>query len=64
MFGWGRKASVDERAKQIARMLGFIQHGLRTKSYEQFAASFSNPGADPTRWIAIAAKPISPCTSR
>ncbi len=47
MFGWGRKASIDERAKLIARMVGLVIDGLRTKSYEQFVLSFSNPGAEP-----------------
>ena len=32
---------------QIARMLAFIKHGMRTKSYQEFAASFSNPGSEP-----------------
>jgi hypothetical protein len=47
LFGWGRKASIYERAKLIARMVGLIIDGLRTKSYEQFVLSFSNPGAEP-----------------
>jgi hypothetical protein len=47
LFGWGRKASIDERAKLIARMVGLIIDGLRTKSYEQFVLSFSNPDAEP-----------------
>ena len=47
MFGWGRKAAVENRAKQIARMLAFIKHGMRTKTYQEFAASFSNPGSEP-----------------
>ena len=47
LFGWGRKAPIDERAKLIARMVGLVIDGLRTKSYEQFVLSFSNPGAEP-----------------
>jgi len=47
MFGWGRKRAVKNRAMQITRMLAFIKHGIRTKSYQEFAASFSNPGSEP-----------------
>jgi hypothetical protein len=47
LFGWGRKAAIDERAKLIVRMVGLIIDGLRTKSYEQFVLSFSNPGTEP-----------------
>jgi hypothetical protein len=47
LFGWGRKAPIDERAKLIGRMVGLVIDGLRTKSYEQFVLSFSNPGAEP-----------------
>jgi hypothetical protein len=47
LFGWDRHAAIEERAKQIARMLTFIKHGMRTKTYEQFTASFSNPGDEP-----------------
>jgi hypothetical protein len=47
MFGGGRKAAVDKRAKLLPRMIGLIVHGLQTKSYEQFIASFSNPGSEP-----------------
>jgi hypothetical protein len=47
MFGWGRKATVEERAKLIARMINFILYGLQTKTYEQFVESFSNPDAEP-----------------
>ncbi len=47
MLGWGRKAAVKRRAKLLARMIGLIMHGLKTKSYEQFVASFSNPGGEP-----------------
>src|ERR1700692_4907580 len=47
MLGWGRKAAVERRAKLLARMTALIMHGLETKTYEQFIASFSNPGAGP-----------------
>ncbi len=47
MFGGGQKATVDRRAKRLARIVAFIVHGLQTKSYEQFIASFSNPGSEP-----------------
>jgi hypothetical protein len=47
MLGWGRKAGVEERAKLLARMTAFILKGLQTKTYEQFVASFSNPGGEP-----------------
>jgi hypothetical protein len=47
MFGGGQKAAVDKRAKLLARMIGLIVRGLQTESYEQFIASFSNPGAEP-----------------
>ena len=47
MPSWARKAEVEERAKLLARMVPLIMHGLQTKSYEQFVASFSNPGAEP-----------------
>ncbi len=49
MFGWGRKSAVEERAQKIARLVEFIRHGMRTKTYEQFVATFSNPGAEPDR---------------
>jgi hypothetical protein len=47
MLGWGRKAAVEERAKLLARMVALIMHGLKTKTYEQFIASFSNPDSEP-----------------
>jgi hypothetical protein len=47
MFGWGRKGAVEKRAKLLARMVTLIVHGLQTKTYEQFIASFSNPGEEP-----------------
>lgn len=47
MFGWGRKAAIEKRAKQLLRMLAFIKHGMRTLSYDQFLGNFSNPGDEP-----------------
>ena len=47
MLGWGRRAAVEERAKLLARMVALILRGLQTKTYEQFIASFSNPGGEP-----------------
>jgi hypothetical protein len=47
MFGWGRKRAVEKRAKLLARMVTLITHGLKSKTYEQFVASFSNPGEEP-----------------
>jgi hypothetical protein len=47
MFGRGRTAAVEKRAKLLARMSALILHGLQTKTYEQFIASFSNPDAKP-----------------
>jgi hypothetical protein len=47
MFGRGRTAAVEKRAKLLARMSALILRGLQTKNYEQFIASFSNPGAEP-----------------
>src|SRR5579863_1736947 len=47
MFGWGRKGAVEKRAKLLARMVPLIVHGLQTQTYEQFVASFSNPGEEP-----------------
>jgi hypothetical protein len=47
MLGWGRKVGAEERAKLLARMVALILHGLQTKTYEHFIASFSNPGGEP-----------------
>jgi hypothetical protein len=47
MLGWGRSVAVEKRAKLLARMVALIMHGLETKTYEQFFASFSNPGTEP-----------------
>ena len=46
MFLRSRERIVNERAKQIARMVMFIVHSLQTKSYEEFVDRFSNPGVD------------------
>ena len=47
MLRWGRSVAVEKRAKLLARMVALIMHGLETKTYEQFIASFSNPGTEP-----------------
>ncbi len=47
MFRWGRQTAVDERAKTLARMVMLICHGLRTKNYDEFITSFSNPAREP-----------------
>ncbi len=47
MFGSERRTALEARAKQIARMVMVIVHGLQTKSYDDFAQSFSNPGNEP-----------------
>jgi hypothetical protein len=47
LFGWGHKAAIEQRAQRVARMLFFIKHGMQTKTYDQFVASFSNPGDEP-----------------
>jgi hypothetical protein len=39
--------SIEERAELIIRMVGYILYALKTQSYEQFAASFSNLGRPP-----------------
>jgi hypothetical protein len=46
LLGWGGP-EVDERVKLLSRMIALIVHGLRTKSYDQFVATFSNPGQEP-----------------
>jgi hypothetical protein len=47
LFRWGRQAAINERAKSLARMVMFICHSLRTKNYEEFVVSFSNPAREP-----------------
>ena len=48
MLGDGeQKTAVDRRAKRLTRMVAVIVRGLETKSYEQFIASFSDPGSEP-----------------
>jgi hypothetical protein len=47
LFRWGRQAAIDERAKSMARMVKLICHSLRTKNYDQFVDSFSNPAREP-----------------
>jgi hypothetical protein len=47
LFLWRRERGTDKRAKQVARMVTLIVHGLQTKSYDDFVDSFSNPGSEP-----------------
>jgi hypothetical protein len=47
MFGRDRWPEIEARAKQIARMVMLIVHGLQTKSYDEFVEKFSNPGKEP-----------------
>jgi hypothetical protein len=47
LFRFGRQSAIDERAKSMARMVMLISHSLRTKDYNQFVASFSNPAREP-----------------
>ena len=47
MLGWGRNSALEKRANLLVRMTALVMHGLQTKTYEQFIASFSNPGAEP-----------------
>ncbi len=47
MFGSERRARLEAHAKQVARMVMVIVDGLRTKSYDDFAQTFSNPGREP-----------------
>jgi hypothetical protein len=47
MFGRKRRAAIDERAKLMGRVVMLVTDGLCTKSYDQFAVSFSNPGEEP-----------------
>ena len=47
MFRWGRQSAINERAKMLAGMVMLICHGLRTKNYDEFVASFSNPAREP-----------------
>jgi hypothetical protein len=47
MFGIKRRAAIEQRAKLMARMVMLIIDSLCTKSYDQFAESYSNPGEEP-----------------
>jgi hypothetical protein len=47
MLGWGRRGAMEKRAEMLGRMIALIMHALKSKSYEQFVASFSNPGEEP-----------------
>lgn len=49
MLGRERRTAVEARAKQVARMVMVIVHSLQTKSYDQFAERFSNPGSEPAQ---------------
>ncbi|HMG80314.1 MAG TPA: hypothetical protein VK591_16645 [Xanthobacteraceae bacterium] len=42
-----RRHAIEARASQIVRMLTLIRHALKTKSYDEFVANFSNPGDEP-----------------
>ena len=46
LFRLRRENTIDERAKQMARMVMLIVHSLQTKSYDEFVESFSNPGSE------------------
>jgi hypothetical protein len=47
MLGSRRRVEVEARAKQVARAVMVIVHGLQTKSYDEFVESFSNHGKEP-----------------
>jgi hypothetical protein len=47
MFGQKRRTAVKQRAKLMGRMIMLLTDGLCTKSYNQFAESYSNPGNEP-----------------
>jgi hypothetical protein len=47
MFGRKRRTAIEQRAKLMGRMVMLIIDGLCTKSYDQFVASYSNPGEEP-----------------
>lgn len=42
-----RRGAIEARASQLVRMLALIQNALKTKSYDEFIASFSNPSEEP-----------------
>lgn len=42
-----RRRAIEARAGQIVRILTFIRGALKTKSYDEFVAAFSNPGEAP-----------------
>src|SRR5437763_1389543 len=46
MFGQ-RRRTVQQRAKLMGRMVMLLTDGLCRKSYDQFVASYSNPGDEP-----------------
>src|SRR3974390_622775 len=43
----GHTEAVEDRAHLIARMMPLIIRGLKTKTYEEFVESFSNPDGKP-----------------
>jgi hypothetical protein len=44
MFGNKRRTAIKQRAKLMGRMVMLLTDGLYAKSYDQFVASYSNPG--------------------
>ena len=50
MFGNKRRTAIKQRAKLMGRMVMLLTDGLCTKSYNQFIASYSNPGDEPSRF--------------
>lgn len=47
MFGRRRRTAIKQRAKLMGRMVMLLTDSLCTKSYDQFVASYSNPGDEP-----------------
>ena len=47
MFGNKRRTAIKQRAKLMGRMVMLLTDGLYTKSYNQFVATYSNPGDEP-----------------
>jgi hypothetical protein len=47
LFRSSHQGAIDARAKKIARMIVFICDGLRSKNYDDFVATFSNPWKQP-----------------
>lgn len=55
LFGWGGP-EVEARAELLSRMIGLLLSHLRTKSYDEFVARFSNPGKEPDALMRLAGK--------